>query len=315
MTANFSDGIRPFNSYTVYSKKQFGQRVQKISIDAGFTCPNRDGTAGRGGCTFCDNQTFNPFYCSPKKSVSRQLHEGIAFFEPKYKTQQYLAYFQAYSNTYARLDVLKNLYRQALEVPKVIGLVIGTRPDCVNEEILDYLAELSRQYYVVIEYGLESTLDHTLQAINRGHTHAQSEWAIEQTAQRGILQAVHLILGLPGESRTDLLHHAKEVSALPVQFLKLHQLQIIKGTAMAQQYRQTPEMFELFTSESFTELVVDFMELLNPEIIVERFISESPPDMLLAPKWGGLKNYAFVHQLIKRFGQRSSYQGRLFRKE
>jgi uncharacterized protein len=303
---------RRYNDYTSYFKSKFANRVQKIAVDAGFTCPNRDGTKGTGGCTYCNNDTFNPFYCQPAKSVAQQLDEGIAFFEPKYQTQQYLAYFQAYSNTYAGIDHLKKLWHEALAHPKVIGLVIGTRPDCVDDEILDYLAELSVRYYVALEFGIETTLDRTLELVNRGHSFAESVEALESAAQRGIETGIHMILGLPGESREEILGHAKIISGLPVKMLKLHHLQIIKGTELARQYSQMPENFELFTADEYVKLVVEFLKNLNPAIIVERFISEAPPELLIAPRWGRLKNFEIVHRIESMLLQTNSWQGMNF---
>jgi radical SAM protein (TIGR01212 family) len=303
-----------YNDYSTYFKKKFSTRVQKIAVDAGFTCPNRDGTKGVGGCTYCNNNTFNPFYCEPEKSVTQQINEGIAFFEPKYKTQQYLVYFQAYSNTYGSFEILKKLWDEALSHPKVIGMVVGTRPDCINDQILDHLAILSKSFYIVLEFGIESTLDRTLELVNRCHTFADSVEAIRQSSERGIETGVHMILGLPGESRQEILHHASIVSTLPINTLKLHHLQIIKGTKMAKQYQQNPEMFELFSAEEYIDFIVEFLKRLNPSIIVERFISESPAELLIAPKWGGLKNFEIVHRIEKQLLQSDSWQGMNFGK-
>jgi uncharacterized protein len=298
-----------YNDYSTYFKSKFSERVQKISIDAGFTCPNRDGAKGRGGCTYCNNDTFNPYYCTPSKSVSVQLDEGISFFAPKYKTQQYLCYFQAYSNTYEKFEHLKKMWAEALSHPGVIGMVVGTRPDCVNEQILDYLAELSKKYYIVLEFGIESTIDRTLELVNRCHTFQESVDAIKQSAERGIETGAHMILGLPGESREELLQHADRISELPLKSIKLHHLQIIRKTIMAKQYAKNPEMFNLFSVDDYVDLVVDFLKILNPQIIVERFISESPLDLLIAPKWNGLKNFEVVHKIEKRLKETNSWQG------
>ncbi len=298
-----------YNDYSTYFKSKFSERVQKISIDAGFTCPNRDGAKGRGGCTYCNNDTFNPYYCTPSKSVSVQLNEGISFFAPKYKTQQYLCYFQAYSNTYEKFEHLKKMWAEALSHPGVIGMVVGTRPDCVNEQILDYLAELSKKYYIVLEFGIESTIDRTLELVNRCHTFQESVDAIKQSAERGIETGAHMILGLPGESREELLQHADRISELPLKSIKLHHLQVIKKTIMAKQYAKNPEMFNLFSVDDYVDLVVDFLKILNPQIIVERFISESPLDLLIAPKWNGLKNFEVVHKIEKRLKETNSWQG------
>ena len=303
---------RPFNDYSSYFKKKFNERVQKISIDAGFSCPNRDGTKGRGGCTYCNNDTFNPFYCEPSKSVTQQLNEGVAFFEPKYKTQKYIAYFQAYSNTYGSLGLLKSLYEEALSHPKVVGLIVGTRPDCVDDEILDYLASLSKKYFIVVEYGIESTLDRTLELINRCHTHQESVDAIEKTVARKIETGVHMILGLPGESDEEIIAHAKVLSKLPITSLKLHQLQIVKGTVLAKQYAGNQESIRLFQADEYIDLVIKFLENLSPRIIIERFISESPKDLLIAPKWKGLKNFEIVAKIEKRMKEQNTYQGKLY---
>ena len=300
-----------YNDFPTYFRNLFSERVQKVSVDAGFTCPNRDGTRGRGGCTYCNNKTFKPSYCNLETSVTQQVQQGIGFFEKKYKSMRFLAYFQAYTSTWAPLAYLKPLYQEALEHPKIAGLVISTRPDAVNEELLDYLAELSKKVYIMVEFGLESHLDTSLKAMNRGHTFAESVWALEQTAKRNINTCAHLILGLPGESRTDWLEQANAISQLPLKNLKLHQLQIHKGTVMEKQYRSDPGQFHLFTAEEYVDLVVDYLEVLNPQIIVERFISQAPPQMLIAPEWG-LKNFEFVAKVEKRLQERDTWQGKNF---
>src|SRR5665647_2008320 len=294
------------NSYSLYNKKQerylnynqvlkseFTERVQKISINAGFTCPNRDGSKGVGGCTYCNNQTFSPGYCKPSKSVSQQVEEGIAFFQHKYSKQNYLAYFQSYTNTYDVIDKLKAIYEEALSFPNVVGIVVGTRPDCVNDELLDYFAELSKKYYVMIEYGIESTNDETLEFINRGHDFACAEKAINDTAKRGIRTGAHIILGLPKENRETVLSHAVKLSKLPLTALKIHQLQLVRGTKMAKQFVENPEWFNLYSAAEYVDLAIDFIELLNPKIGVERFVSQSPKSLLVAPEWG-LKNFEFL---------------------
>ena len=297
-----------YKDYTSVLRAQLQVRVQKISINAGFTCPNRDGKIGSGGCTYCNNQTFNPDYCFPGKSVTEQLNEGTHFFRKKYEDQHYLAYFQAYTNTYAPQSHLEALYEEALRFPKVVGLVIGTRPDCINPSLLDYLEKLSQKFYVMVEYGVESTCDETLRFINRGHSFADAQEAIKTTAQRGIHTAAHLILGLPHEDHSTLLHHAALLSELPLTAIKLHQLQLIKGTVMAKQYAEHPEEFNLFSVNEYIDLCIDFMEHLNPEIAIERFTSQSPPKLLIAPDWG-LKNYEFVAKLQRRMKERDAKQG------
>ncbi len=300
-----------YNDFSTYFKNKFSERVQKVSIDAGFTCPNRDGTKGKGGCTYCNNTTFQPSYCNLENSVTSQVQEGIDFFARKYSSMKFLAYFQSYTNTYAPFDELKRLYEEALTNPKIVGLVISTRPDCVNAEILDYFAELGQKVYVMVEFGLESHLDKTLQIINRGHTFAESVWALEETAKRGINNCAHLILGLPGETRADWLEQANVISELPVKNLKLHQMQIHYKTVLEKQFKSNPAQFHLFSVEEYTELVVDYLELINPEIIVERFVSEAPSHMVLAPSWG-LKNFEFVAKVEKCLKERDTWQGRKF---
>lgn len=301
-----------YNDFPTHFRKMFHERVQKVSVDAGFTCPNRDGTKALNGCSYCNNKTFKPGYCRLEKSISEQLQQGVDFFSKKYHSMQFLAYFQAYSNTYADLQTLKERYEEALAHPKIIGLVLGTRPDCVNDEILDYLAELSTKYYVMVEFGVESVNDETLKRINRGHLFAEAKWALEETARQNIHNCAHLILGLPGESRTDFLEQARVISQLPVENLKLHQLQIHRGTRMAVEFEKQPEDFQLFTADEYVDLVVDYLELLNPKIIVERFISQAPKDLLIAPRWG-LKNFEFVAKVEKRLAERNTWQGKLFK--
>lgn len=300
-----------YNDFSGYFRRRFNGRVQKISIDAGFTCPNRDGSRGIGGCSYCNNQTFSPAYCNLEKSVTAQLVEGIDFFARKYTSMKFLAYFQAYSNTYAPLDALKKLYDEALAHPEIIGLVIATRPDCLTVEILDYLEDLAKKYYIMLEFGIESHLNASLDRINRGHSFEESVWAIAETAKRKIHSCAHLILGLPGESETDWLDQARMISQMEVENLKLHQLQIHKGTRMHREYLANPELFNMFTVENYLELVVKYLELLNPKIIVERFVSEAPDDLLVAPRWG-LKNFEFTAKLEKLLEERDTWQGRLY---
>lgn len=300
-----------YRKFQFFLDEHFETKVQKISLNAGFTCPNRDGSKGFGGCTYCNNQTFNPAYCETKKSITDQLEEGIRFFSRKYPKMDYLAYFQAYTNTYGELKRLKSLYEEALQVPGIKGLVIGTRPDCMPEELLDYIEALSKKTFLLVEYGVESTLDRTLKFINRGHEHACTEDAIRRTAARGIPTGVHLILGLPGESREDLIHHADVLSALPIQTVKLHQLQLIKGTKMAAQVAADPTLVHIPEPSEYIETVCDFLEHLRPDIAVERFVSQSPPELLIAPNWG-LKNYEFIHFVEKCLKIRGSRQGKSY---
>jgi len=291
--------------------KEFPFKVQKISINAGFTCPNRDGLKGVGGCTYCNNQSFSPGYGDKQRSVTDQLTDGIAFFSRKYPEMKYLAYFQSYTNTYEELDILIAKYEEALAYPEVVGLIIGTRPDCMPDELLDYFAELNKRTFLLMEYGLESTCDATLEFINRGHSYEESAEAIIKTAARGIYAGAHLILGLPNEDCGQILDHADKISKLPLTTIKLHQLQLIKGTVMAKQYRENPEWFHLFEVDEYIDLCIDFAERLNPGFYIERFVSQSPKELLIAPDWG-LKNFEFTDKVLKRFAARDTYQGRLF---
>ena len=299
---------------TLYRKFQdfldvhFTFKVQKISINAGFTCPNRDGSKGHGGCIYCNNQTFNPDYCDTEISVTEQLETGKIFFSGKYPTMKYLAYFQAYTNTYADLSHLKSLYQEALKVTDVVGLVIGTRPDCMPDSLLDYLTELSKTTFILIEYGMESTLDRTLEFIQRGHNHACTEDAIRRTAARGIPVGAHLILGLPGETKADILNHARILNQLPLDTIKLHQLQLIKGTQLGRMHQKNPELVHLLEPMEYVHLIADFLECLRPDIAVERFVSQSPAHLLIAPNWG-LKNYQFTHLVEKCLKERGTKQG------
>lgn len=278
-------------------RRRFPFRVQKISIDAGFSCPNRDGNISRGGCIYCDNRTFNPSYCDKRKSVTCQLEEGKAFFARKYPEMRYLAYFQAYTNTYATVERLRGLYEEALAVEGVVGIVIGTRPDCVSDELLDYLEELGKRTFLLVEYGIESANDATLRRINRGHDFAASRDAVERTHARGILTGGHIILGLPGEDASESLRQAPVISSLPLDILKIHQMQVIKGTRLAEEYAAHP--FHVYTVEEYVDLIVAYIGLLRKDLVLERFVSQSPQDLLIAPKWG-LKNYEFANLLNNR---------------
>ena len=303
-----------YNDLSAYLSAHFPHKVQKISLNAGFTCPNRDGTVGYGGCTYCNNQTFNPAYCKTEKTVIEQLEEGKQFFARKYPDMKFLAYFQAYTNTYAELEELKRKYEEALSVPDVVGLVIGTRPDCMPDALLDYLEELNKRTFLIVEYGVESTDNITLQRINRGHTFEVAEEAIRKTAARGIRVGAHIILGLPGEEREALVKQAGLLSSLPLTTLKLHQLQLIKGTRMAAEHEKKPEDFHLYTADEYIDLVIDYVEHLRPDIVLERFISQSPRELLIAPDWG-LKNHEFTDKVKKRMRERDAWQGKKYKRE
>ena len=300
-----------YNELSAYLSAHFPFKVQKISLNAGFTCPNRDGTVGYGGCTYCNNQTFNPAYCKTEKTVTQQLEEGKQFFARKYPDMKYLAYFQAYTNAYGELQELKRKYEEALQVPDVVGIVIGTRPDCMPDELLDYLEELNHRTFLIVEYGVESTDNDTLKRINRGHSFEVATDAIRKTAERNIRVGAHIILGLPGETREMLIQQAGVLSSLPLTTLKLHQLQLIKGTRMATEYESRPQDFHLYTADEYIDLVIDYIEHLRPDMVLERFVSQSPKELLIAPDWG-LKNHEFTDKVKKRMRERDSFQGKLY---
>ena len=300
-----------YNDLSAYLSAHFPFKVQKISLNAGFTCPNRDGTVGHGGCTYCNNQTFNPAYCKTEKTVTEQLEEGKQFFARKYPEMKFLAYFQAYTNTYAELEELKRKYEEALQVKDVVGIVIGTRPDCMPDTLLDYLEELNQRTFLIVEYGVESTDNDTLKRINRGHTFEVAEEAIRKTAARGIRVGAHIILGLPGETNDQLIEQAGVLSRLPLATLKLHQLQLIKGTRMAHEFEMQPEDFHLYSADEYIDLVIDYVEHLRPDIVLERFVSQSPKELLIAPDWG-LKNHEFTDKVKKRMRERDAWQGKKY---
>jgi radical SAM protein (TIGR01212 family) len=300
-----------YNDLSAYLSAHFPYKVQKISLNAGFTCPNRDGTVGYGGCTYCNNQTFNPAYCKTEKTVTEQLEEGKQFFARKYPEMKFLAYFQAYTNTYAELEELKRKYEEALQVKDVVGIVIGTRPDCMPDALLDYLEDLNKRTFLIVEYGVESTDNNTLKRINRGHTFEVAEEAIRKTAERGIRVGAHIILGLPGESNEQLIEQAGVLSRLPLTTLKLHQLQLIKGTRMAHEFEMQPEDFHLYSADEYIDLVIDYVEHLRPDLVLERFVSQSPKELLIAPDWG-LKNHEFTDKVKKRMRERDAWQGKKY---
>ena len=324
----FPDGKR-YNSFVGYFRRRYGERLQKIVLDAGFTCPNRDGKVGRGGCTYCDNAAFHPAYSTAGKSLHQQMDEGIEFHKVRYRTtEHYLAYFQSFSNTYAPLSRLRELYEEALGHPDVVGIVIGTRPDCVDEEKLDYLADLSQGKVlagwsrtvasqvrtapiVIVEYGVESCYDRTLLRINRGHDFETARRAITMTAERGLDVGAHFILGLPGESVQMMLDSCEQINSLPLRSVKFHQLQIVKGTRMEKEYAECPEDFVRFSLEEYLDFFVDMLERLRPDLFIERFVGEVPPRFVNETPWGLIRNVELLRLLEQRLDSRDTWQGRL----
>jgi radical SAM protein (TIGR01212 family) len=304
---------RPYNSYSAYFRRLFGSRVQKVTINAGFTCPNRDGSISTGGCTFCNNAAFTPSYCQPEKSITQQIDEGVEFHQRRYRSaSRYLAYFQSFSNPYAPLDHLRRLYDEAMAHPLVAGIVVGTRPDCVDEAKLDYFASLAESRYVALEYGIESTFDRTLQRINRGHDFATARRAVEMTAERGIHTGAHFILGLPGESDEEILAQVATINSLPLTSVKFHQLQVFRATTMAEDYDRDPSQFRFWEVEEYIDLMVEIMRRLRPDIVVERFASEAPPRYHYGRNWGLIRNETLWSMLEKRLREKHQFQGELF---
>lgn len=306
--------MRRFNSYSDYFKIVFGGRAQKISIDAGFTCPNRDGTISTGGCSFCNNSAFNPSYCRPEKSISQQIEEGIDFHRRRYRrAQTYLAYFQPYTNTHKPIHELQKIYGEALSHPLVSGIVVGTRPDCVNEEILNLLGEIKKTHYVMIEYGIESVYDETLRRVNRGHNFATAEKAVVDTAQRGIPCGAHFILGLPGETPQMMLDGIDIISRLPLTTVKFHQLQIFKDTPMADDFNSHPSDYHLFDIQSYIDFIVHVIERLNPQFVIERLAGEVPPRFLVSEPWMSLRYDQVLHLIEDKMEELDTFQGKKFR--
>ena len=327
-----------YNSYIGYFKKTYGERLQKVVVDAGFTCPNRDGLVGTGGCTYCDNAAFHPGYSTAGIPIHEQIDEGIKFHRVRYrKAEKFLAYFQPYSNTYAPLERLREVYEEALSHPLVAGIVIGTRPDCVDEDKLDYLASLARNHVVVIEYGIESVYNRTLQRINRGHSFEDAARAVEMTAARGLTQGAHFIFGLPGETVGDMLAYAPIINKMPLHSVKFHQLQIVRGTAMEREFASHPSDFVTFSLlqivrgtamerefashpsdfvtfslDEYLDFIADLLERLRPDLYIERFAGEVPPRFVNSTPWGLLRNTELIRLLEQRLESRDTWQGRLY---
>lgn len=304
-------GGKRYHSYNTYLKKIYGQRIQKVTVDAGFTCPNRDGTVASGGCIYCNNESFNPGYNDPTKSVRQQIDEGTEFLKRRYGVEKFIVYFQPYSNTYASLDKLKQLYEEALSFPGIVGLTIGTRPDCIDETKIEYLELLGKTHDITIEYGLESIYDESLKKINRGHDYKRYLDAIEMTKGRGIKICTHIILGFPWENKEQWLHEADILSEIDFNFLKIHQLHIVKNTIMESRHIQKP--YRLFTLSEYVDTVVAFLERLNPEIIIQRLAGEAPKNMLVAPNWGK-RNAEVIQFITNELKKKDTWQGKFYQK-
>lgn len=301
-----------YNPLTQHLRQKFGHRLQKVSVDAGFTCPNRDGSVAVGGCTYCNNSAFNPSYCSPKKSISQQIAEGIEFHERRYRRAGgFLVYFQPYSNTFASIDKLKALYSEALAAEGVVGISVSTRPDCFNKKTAQLLADIGKTKIVLLELGIESVRNSTLQRINRGHSFETTIEAFEIAKEHGLFTTGHYILGLPGESRKEILSDAAVLNNIPMNALKLHQLQIVRGTTMESDFGNFPTDYQLFELAEYVDFVVSFTERLRPDLHIDRLAGEVPPAFLVAPDWGFIRYDSVLRKIEKRFEELDTYQGKL----
>ncbi len=300
----------PYNSYSKFLKETFGQRVQKVAVHAGFTCPNRDGTVAYGGCTYCNIDSFTPEAARARIPIKEQVRSGIDYWKTRHDIKAFMIYFQPYSNTYAPLEHLKKLYEEALEHSEVVGISVGTRPDCIDDEKLAYFEELSKDTFVTIEYGIESVHDETLRLINRGHDYNCTKTGIQKTAGQGIHVCAHVILGFPYETEKQMLKTAEEISKLPLNFIKIHNLHIVRYTELAKEYIKNP--FHIFTFNEWVDMVCRFLERLNPQFIVERLSGDAPKKLLIEPQWcrDSAKIIYAVQQELKR---RGTYQGKLFK--
>jgi radical SAM protein (TIGR01212 family) len=306
--------MRRFNSYKQFLYERFGSRIQKLTINAGFSCPNRDGKVGYGGCTYCLNDAFNPSYCDSQKTVLQQIEEGIQFHKNRYRRADgYLAYFQAFSNTYSPLVSLKEIYQPAIEHPLIKGILIGTRPDCIDDEKLDYFVELQKKLFVSIELGIESIHDETLLKINRGHDFTCTINALDLLKSKNIHTGAHFIFGLPGENIPLWFNDLKIINQLPLNSIKFHQLQIIKGTKMEEDYFQNKEQYHLFNMESYIDFIVSYTERLNPNFIIERFAGEVPPRYLAIDNWGIIRYDVVLQKIEKELERRKTWQGAHYR--
>ncbi len=309
--SNKQTGIRRYNAFGQYMKALYGQPVYKVNVDAGFTCPNRDGSVATGGCIYCNNDSFRPTACTSSVPLREQIVKGIPYLRSRYSAERFIVYFQPYTNTYASVDLLERLYREALDHPGVVGLAIGTRPDCVDEEKIALLESLAKDHFILVEYGLQSIFDRTLEFINRGHDYACFKNAVALTAGRGIRIGAHLILGFPTETRHEMLAMADELSRQPVQFLKIHQLQIVKDTVLADIY--AGKAFATFGYAEYIEMLSDFLERLSPDIVLQRLFAASPDEILVAPVWNKTRS-ELLRDLDTLMERRGSYQGKLFQK-
>lgn len=300
---------RRYHNYNYYLQNTYGEKIRKVSLHGGFTCPNRDGSKGFGGCIYCNNDSFVPHYINHNMSIPGQMEASIPFMQERYDVQKYIAYFQAYSNTYAELKKLKLLYEEAINYPDVVGLDIGTRSDCVDEALLEFLARLNERVQVTLEYGIESIHDGSLRWMNRGHDYESVVKAVNLTKRYGIKVAGHIIMGFPVETRDMMLETGLAANALGLDFLKVHQLHVVKGTVLAKRYQDEP--FPLFQADEYIELVADILERLDPEIVIQRLFGDAPDEILIAPRWG-YNIPKLTHLMDLELKHRDTWQGKLF---
>jgi len=298
-----------YNSFGRFTKRRFGVSVHKVNVDAGFTCPNRDGTLGLSGCIYCNNDSFRPGSCKPALSVKDQVRNGIRYLRGRYGAEKFIVYFQPFTNTYAPVEELERVYVEALATPEVIGLAIGTRPDCIDQEKISLLHSLASRYFILVEYGLQSIYDRSLQFINRGHDYRTFLDALATTTGKNIEIGAHIIVGFPTETRQEMLAMADEISDLPVGFLKIHQLQIIKDTPLAALFRKNP--FPVFGYREYLDFVADFLERLSPEVVLQRLFATAPDEILIAPKWEKGR-HEILRNITEVLAERDTHQGKKF---
>lgn len=306
MKTNNNNMAARFNSFGMYLRERFNITIHKVNVDAGFTCPNRDGTLDVTGCIYCNNDSFRPSECKPEFSIKEQIRNGMNYLSFRYGARKFLVYFQPFTNTYASVSVLERLYSETLSHPAVIGMAIGTRPDCVDEEKISLIRSFAKDYFVLVEYGLQSIYDKTLKYIHRGHNYQSFLDAINLTAEKGVHIGAHIIAGFPTENREEMLSVATELSRLPIEFIKIHQLQVVKNTPIAHYYEEKP--FPLFCYEEYLDFLVDFIERLSPKIAIQRFFATAPNNILIAPMWGKSR-HQLMNDIRKRFIQRDALQG------
>lgn len=295
-----------YNDYGSFLEKKFGEKVYKISLDAGFTCPNIDGTITVGGCVYCNNESFSPPLQQGLTDLEEQFVLGIERTRRRFKAEKFIAYYQAYTNTHAPVECLEQMYREALKYPEIVGLSIGTRPDTVDDEKLDMIEELAREVFVSIEYGLQTVSNDTLHWINRGHTYEDYLKAVEMTQNRGIHITTHIMLGFPTEDRAQMLASAAEMNRLGINGIKLHNLLVTRNTGLEIIYKEN--QFHVFEYEEYLNLVCDYLELLSPDIVVERFFATAPDKYLIAPRWNRSPSQ-MVTDLARVFEERGTRQG------